>query len=504
MTILEEIARNFDFSLFDSARELYEDNKDLPNTNKFYTEQQYLDLAMRDRFGGYDGASDNINEFNEWSSYENLSRFQDQQLLDDALGIKRQVEADIDLGGDFEQSRLKFSSIPRGVFSFGLASKGLYRLTEYFDEERKIVVNDKLVRTKLENGRKIFYYNTPQGEREVRKQQKGSFEVSKSCQVPIKYSETAKMFVPIKGDKIVTSCDTYNDKREKIKLEFATSIKKVYMYRDKLGGGLSDYVDLYIPVSFNGNNSSANMISQNLPVLIVADILESSGIKTRVNGIDFTRVRGNSGYVMAYAVKEYGETFDLNKITALTSEQRFIRTQAYLQSIARMAERKNYTQRQYERTGLGSAIEPNSSYFRPVWNTYRNWIFNKKGSFDTNTKILDPNLMIIGGASLFNINTQRQEVEENAKNEVYDILDYIGMMVSKNKRGFVNRIIDRRLEQGNSTKEEIKRDLKALIQKNTQILPPISDDLKMFATPPEIAQRTREAVDELITLINEA
>ena len=41
------------------------------------------------------------------------------------------------LGGNEEKSRLETTSRPIGVFDFGLASKGLYRVQEYFSQKLK-------------------------------------------------------------------------------------------------------------------------------------------------------------------------------------------------------------------------------------------------------------------------------------------------------------------------------------------------------------------------------
>ena len=51
----------------------------------------------------------------------------------------------MDLGGDFDSARMKFTSLPKGVFNFGIASKGLYRKVEYYDETNDIIVDSNLV-----------------------------------------------------------------------------------------------------------------------------------------------------------------------------------------------------------------------------------------------------------------------------------------------------------------------------------------------------------------------
>jgi hypothetical protein len=68
-------------------------------------------------------AYDNALEDYRRDSWSNISQ------LFFSMGMK------FNLGGNEEKSRLETTSRPIGVFDFGLASKGLYRVQEYFSKK---------------------------------------------------------------------------------------------------------------------------------------------------------------------------------------------------------------------------------------------------------------------------------------------------------------------------------------------------------------------------------
>ena len=95
-------------------------------------------------FYGYDPNS--ALSLAEQYTYDQLKMFSDMPLLTDAINKFDIIKRGLDLGGDFDASKIKFTSLPRGVFNFGLASKGLIRKTEFYDVERKEVIDEKIVK----------------------------------------------------------------------------------------------------------------------------------------------------------------------------------------------------------------------------------------------------------------------------------------------------------------------------------------------------------------------
>ena len=64
----------------------------------------------------------------------------------------------------FYSSKIKFTSLPRGVFNFGLASKGLIRKVEFFDVELNEVIDEKIVKEEIVDvfdHATVFNKNTP-------------------------------------------------------------------------------------------------------------------------------------------------------------------------------------------------------------------------------------------------------------------------------------------------------------------------------------------------------
>jgi hypothetical protein len=72
-----------------------------------------------------------------------LGSFLDQDLLTKVEQVYSNINAKLDLGGDFKASRIRFTEKPLGIFSFAQASKGLIRPVEYYSkEENKIIPPD--------------------------------------------------------------------------------------------------------------------------------------------------------------------------------------------------------------------------------------------------------------------------------------------------------------------------------------------------------------------------
>jgi|688.fasta_scaffold00412_38 hypothetical protein len=167
------------------------------------------------------------------------------------------------LGGEQDKSRLETTSRPIGVFDFSLASKGLYRVQEYYSQELAIdhpnlfdtfelpsgIVPPNLVDNITIGGVKNFVYN-----------------------------HNGKMYVLDKRQKGTTAI---NDGEKDAKLKFATSTKDVYLKFKRVGGKVkyAEIYSLFYYTSLDGNDEFA---IRHLPALMTAEYFESMGIKTRV------------------------------------------------------------------------------------------------------------------------------------------------------------------------------------------------------------------------------
>jgi hypothetical protein len=415
----------------------------------------------------------------------------------------------LDLGGDFDASKIKFTSLPRGVFNFGLASKGLIRKKEFYDVERNEIIDEKIVKEEKLNNIKIFYYLRNGAKHFVRKQQKGTMLVKDNfLDVEVNYDENQKIWLPYKDGKV------FNGKGKNM-LSYSTTTKKVYMYREKLGGGVSPYVDLFVGVNGLQDLDTENMLAKNLSAFIVADILEKAGVKVRIYGLRTYTDRGSNpnAVFIAYAIKEYGEQIDFGRLASFTSDKRFFRVNLWrIASTLRKMVTGDYKE------GKGISLYGGDDDLYNAFSMFKNWVFNQKGTVEFDTKINDKNLMILSG--LPTVDSSDKLTGRNAdrtfrkiQKEVYRTLDYVGMLLTKNPKAFVGKIYKRekdtptQVQYYSDPKTEVRDYLEGLIRSNLTIVPQYdlvdkdSPDNR-FSTPLNEEPRIKERTDELIDVIN--
>jgi len=445
----------------------------------------------------------------EQYSYDQLRMFSDMPLLTDAIQKFDIIKRGLDLGGDFDASKIKFTSLPRGVFNFGLASKGLIRKKEFYDVERNEIIDEKIVKEEKLNNIKIFYYLRNGAKHFVRKQQKGTMLVKDNfLDVEVNYDENQKIWLPYKDGKV------FNGKGKNM-LSYSTTTKKVYMYREKLGGGVSPYVDLFVGVNGLQDLDTENMLAKNLSAFIVADILEKAGVKVRIYGLRTYTDRGSNpnAVFIAYAIKEYGEQIDFGRLASFTSDKRFFRVNLWrIASTLRKMVTGDYKE------GKGISLYGGDDDLYNAFSMFKNWVFNQKGTVEFDTKINDKNLMILSG--LPTVDSSDKLTGRNAdrtfrkiQKEVYRTLDYVGMLLTKNPKAFVGKIYKRekdtptQVQYYSDPKTEVRDYLEGLIRSNLTIVPQYdlvdkdSPDNR-FSTPLNEEPRIRERTDELIDVIN--
>lgn len=196
--------------------------------------------------------------------FDNMVQSYRQQYYDNGLkkvlfnfGLKFQ------LGGSKDKSRIITTDKPQGIFDFSLASKGLYRVPEYYSEklaeekpDRFIeygtlsgVVPPNFVQQRMILGIRQFYFKDEDNKEYVCQQyQKGTIAIKDN----------------VKGAK----------------LQFATNTKKVYL-KFKRQGGKVNYVEIYSLFYFTSVNGADGYAMRHLPAIITCQYLESLGIKCR-------------------------------------------------------------------------------------------------------------------------------------------------------------------------------------------------------------------------------
>ena len=478
---------------------------------KLYATDKTL-LRKFNNFAGYDVNSPL--SIAEQYSYDQLKMFSDMPLLSQAIEKFDIIKRGLDLGGDFDSSKIKFTSLSKGVFNFGLASKGLIRKTEFFDVEDNKVIDEKIVRQESLNNITVFYYLKNGTKHFVRKQQKGTMLVKDNfLDVEVKFDENQKIWLPYKDGKI------FNGKGKNM-LSYSTTTKKVYMYREKLGGGVSPYVDLFVGVNGLEDLDTENMLAKNLSAFIVADILEKAGVKVRIYGLrtyveDRKKIssykledKGQAVFI-AYALKDYGEQLDFGRLASFTSDKRFFRVNMWrIASALRKMETGEY------KVGKAYSLYGGDDDLYNAFSMFKNWVFNKKGTVNFDTKINDKNLMVLSG--LPKVGREDKLTGENAdrtfkkiEQEVYRTLDYVGMLLTKNPKAFVGKIYKREKDSQNyyDAKQGIRDYLEGLIRNNLTIVPQFDTKNKdssdnVFSTPANEVPRITERTNELIDVIN--
>lgn len=167
------------------------------------------------------------------------------------------------LGGSKDKSRIITTDKPQGIFDFSLASKGLYRVPEYYSEklaeekpDRFIeygtlsgVVPPNFVQQRMILGIRQFYFKDEDNKEYVCQQyQKGTIAIKDN----------------VKGAK----------------LQFATNTKKVYL-KFKRQGGKVNYVEIYSLFYYTSVGGADGYAMRHLPAIITCQYLESLGIKCR-------------------------------------------------------------------------------------------------------------------------------------------------------------------------------------------------------------------------------
>jgi hypothetical protein len=337
----------------------------------------------------------------------------------------------VNMGGAFEKSKIIFTENKQGIFDFGLASKGLFRIPEFYSEKLKdekplefpqelpgIIPPLFIIKNEFDD----FWYTSSDGEKyQAVKQQKG----------------TRALELKIPGAK----------------LKFGTTTKKSYILIEKKGGK-AKYVDLYVTIGGLQNLSYEGMLAKVMPLLLAARFFESAGIRTRINATRLYFDDANSGtkdayYLLNIPMKDYGQDLDFNWIAQNVADPRWFRWNLWKYASAISCVDPSLSNLDetpgYGRTVYGGS-EMDESFTR-----YKNWLFEKIEKGEEKDVGIDKRLMLIGGLPRpsNSISNQTQEIE----NEFYRIVDTVDFQFNKADKA-AQRIYER-LKEKNLSKTEI-------------------------------------------------
>jgi hypothetical protein len=260
--------------------------------------------AIKEQEPSFD-LKDYLNDYNR-ASFENIV-----QLFDSA-------PFKLNLGGKTEKSKLIATDKPMGIFDFSLASRGLYKVPEYFSQKLANehpdkfkdfelpsgVVPPNLVQQTVENGEKVYFYQDGNEVFDCEIRQKGQTAI--------------------------------DDGVQGAKLKFATKNRKVYLTH-KRNKGKVKYVEIYSLFYYSSLSGDTQFAIRHIPAIMVAEYLESIGVMTRIymtrfvelnkktwqlkktnsNGVDLpmyamsTKKKfKNNLFIQPIIAKEFGQDFD--------------------------------------------------------------------------------------------------------------------------------------------------------------------------------------------------
>ena len=272
-------------------------------------------------FGFYGYSSSSSQSVQEQFNIDNiLGQYFFPPLINSIDGFMDEIESKLDLGGDLKKARITYSSIPKGIFDFSKASRGLIRPVEYYCSELDALISPNDVTPKYINLVKTFFTKVKDKKYFCEPRQEGTTEMLKAFPSKLRKVLLPKLniFVPetIMGEQIVEMGGK--------KLRFTSTEKKVYAFRKTLGGGTAPFVDIYINnIGYWGTDSEGRFLKA-LPSLMMSKILQSAGVRTRIWAGEFSIYNQNL-YIAPILVKEYGDPLDLNTVGVIVSDSRFFR-----------------------------------------------------------------------------------------------------------------------------------------------------------------------------------
>lgn len=406
-------------------------------------------------------------DFDEAEKGEFIDYF-DRKTLDKAIDSFDAILGEIEMGGEVKKSKLIITDDKRGIFDFGLASKGLFRVVEFFSEELKKelpqefdnlpsgIVNPDMVQ---KNVLGQFTYTSPTNQKTyfLKRRQKGTTEI-----------------LNIKPDTLLKTTDngieyTAINSLDGIKLEFASSTKKSYLMFQKKGGK-SRYVDLYCVIGGLKDLKGIGMLNRTLPILLASKVLEENGIKTRIFGMrmyqqsfgyEKVKIRNkeytvptleNSFVNYTFQLKDYSQDIDFNWLAINVADTRFFRWNLwkYTSAMLQMAGEND--------KGSGVTVYGGNK-LNEVFGRYKNWYFSEMEAGREPENPLDKRLMLAGGLE----DPENKIEKDKIKEEFYRILDVVDFQFNDPKKA-VQKIYDR-IEKENPTisKETLKYRVKSYI-----------------------------------------
>jgi hypothetical protein len=214
-----------------------------------------------------------------------LENFKKVVYNQDILPLYTQAPLALNLGGDTEKTKIKPTDKSTGVFDFSLASIGMYKVPEYYSSELAKEQPNKFVEFELPSG--VIPPDLVQ-------------ETSVSGQPSYFYKDLDKNknYVCEIRQKGQTAIDQGVVGAQ---LKFATKNKKVYLTY-KRNRGRVKYVEIYSLFYYTDLSGPTQYAVRHIPAMMVADYLESRGVKTRFYMTRFVQL-----FRKTYSLRDYSK-----------------------------------------------------------------------------------------------------------------------------------------------------------------------------------------------------
>ena len=429
-----------------------------------------------------------------------------QGILQSKLKQFDSFKDSIDMGGIFKKQKLIITDDKRGIFSFGLASQGLYRVTEYFSKELAIdspkefsplpsgVVPPNLVKTEYGIGnKKIFWYTSKTTDKkyQMKLQQQGTAKIlEKDPNAIVKTAQNGLIYA-------------VSDDKSAGKLKFATKNKKSYMMFEKKGGK-AKMVELYVPI--NQGIGLPNI----MPSLLIAKMLQEYGIQTRISAIRMCEDRGQY-FMWGYPIKDYGDELDFNEIALNCAYVKYNWWELVAGVVTSIYNNENQENSPFKIQG---DIPDSYKSYVAAFSRYRNWYMEQIKQGKLPPLRVDKKLMLLG--------VSNGRTDTDIKNTFFTILDTIDFQFNKPeeacKRVYKRMVEEKLLDYYNKNvsnvdektlekamklkKEELTTEFKSYIQ-NTLIDTYTYPEKGEWIEPQESADKMEEELDEKLKAMND-
>ena len=340
-------------------------------------------------------------------------KFLSDAKLNEFIDTSKNLFEEISLGGSFDKDRMIATDLPIGVFSFDLASQGLYRPMEYFSPDlNKIIDPNLVISTRVGDTDEYVFTYEENGEVYILVQQQEGTNDGK----PIFRTRTKKVNL-IRGGRKSISEDSDQDAK---------------------------YVDLFVPIGGLSYATTEQLIYRALPAILVAYNMQIAGIKCSINGVfqlsdTYGKLNKDAeSFYITYGVKTYEENLDFNQICLELGDPRIFRGRdfAYISAAFKKLFNKDVG------GGLGTALSTLS--LEEQFLRYKNWLVEEAKKGEKKLFNRNKNLMIQVGRTYDNSVDDVVKLKNDAIEEFYRTMDAIDVEFNGVKEA-TRRIFERDL-----------------------------------------------------------